>query len=91
MTTATSENRYAPAPPTDAETEAPVVVWPEPSPLRPWWETVMQPAMPADPAVPRSPDPRHPHARNPFLRKDSRRPLSQRGTAHVRAISRRSQ
>ncbi|MGW4247971.1 hypothetical protein, partial [Nocardia sp. NPDC004722] len=42
-----------------------VVYWPEPSPLRPWWDTIMQPAMPATPATPRSPDPRHPHARNP--------------------------
>lgn len=44
-----------------------VVHWPEPSPLRPWWEAVMAPAKTAAPAVPRSPDPRNRHARNPFL------------------------
>lgn len=49
--------------------DLPVVYWPDPSPLRPWWDTIMQPAMPAAPAAQRSPDPRHPRARNPHARK----------------------
>ncbi|WP_067688785.1 hypothetical protein [Nocardia jejuensis] len=45
-----------------------VVHWPDPSPLRPWWDTVMGPAMPAPLTAQRSPTPRHPHARNPHVR-----------------------
>ncbi|WP_067814646.1 hypothetical protein [Nocardia inohanensis] len=62
--TGTERHRTA----THEEPDNTVVRWPDPSPLRPWWESIMASAMPADPAVPRSPDPRHPHARNPFLR-----------------------
>ncbi|MGW1738418.1 hypothetical protein ACWCPQ_06355 [Nocardia sp. NPDC001965] len=49
-------------------TGTPVVRWPDPSPLRPWWESIMASAMTTGPAVPRSPDPRHPRARDPFQR-----------------------
>ncbi|WP_327142103.1 hypothetical protein [Nocardia sp. NBC_01327] len=42
---------------------------PDPSPLRPWWDTVMGPAMPAPLAAQRSPAPRHPRARNPHVRR----------------------
>ncbi|WP_458687776.1 hypothetical protein [Nocardia tengchongensis] len=54
--------------PTHREPDTPVLRWPDPSPLRPWWESIMASAMSADPAAPRSPDPRHPRARNPFPR-----------------------
>ncbi|MEU0539990.1 hypothetical protein ABZ319_08960 [Nocardia sp. NPDC005978] len=49
-----------------------VVRWPDPSPLRPWWDTVMGPAMRTTPAGARSPDPRHPRARNPHLPRPAR-------------------
>ncbi|MEV6101087.1 hypothetical protein [Nocardia sp. NPDC051981] len=68
-----------PAAATDPD-DSRVVYWPEPSPLRPWWDTIMQPAMPADPAAPRSPDPRHPHARNPYPRRT--RPAASATTGH---------
>ncbi|MBL1079240.1 hypothetical protein JK358_33025 [Nocardia sp. 2] len=50
------------------EPDAPMVAWPDPSPLDPWWESVMACARSAAPAAPRSPDPRHSRARSPFLR-----------------------
>ncbi|MGV9840406.1 hypothetical protein ACWDUL_40285 [Nocardia niigatensis] len=53
---ATTDADTAPASTTN-ESDTAVVYWPEPSHLRPWWETVMGPAMPAPPAAPRSPDP----------------------------------
>ncbi|MGX1810871.1 hypothetical protein ACWIGI_34565 [Nocardia sp. NPDC055321] len=56
----------APDPRTRHHRDDPEVVrWPDPSPLRPWWDTVMGPAQRATPAGPRSPDPRHPRARDP--------------------------
>ncbi|MGV9408360.1 hypothetical protein ACWDOP_00480 [Nocardia sp. NPDC003693] len=51
--------------PTHRDRDPEVVRWPDPSPLRPWWDTIMGPAMRAAPAGARSPDPRHPYARNP--------------------------
>ncbi|MEU6585484.1 hypothetical protein [Nocardia sp. NPDC046763] len=67
MSTANPDIAPAPAPHADTDPDTMVVYWPEPSPRRCWWETIMGPAMPADPAAPRSPDPRHPRARDPFL------------------------
>ncbi|MVU77251.1 hypothetical protein GPX89_08330 [Nocardia sp. ET3-3] len=68
--------------PTDATDpdDPSVVYWPEPSPLRPWWDTIMQPAMRADPVAPRSPDPRHPRARSPYPRRT--RSAARATTAH---------
>ncbi|MEC3956199.1 hypothetical protein VMT65_24390 [Nocardia sp. CDC153] len=66
MTTAILETDYAP--PADAAREPTVpVVYRLEGTVRPWWKSVMPPAMPADPATPRSPDPRYPRARNPHV------------------------
>lgn len=75
-TTIPTDNPVAATDPDDSS----VVYWPDPSPLRPWWDTIMRPVMPADPAAPRSPDPRHPHARNPYLRR--KRPAARAIAGH---------
>ncbi|MGV9408307.1 hypothetical protein ACWDOP_00215 [Nocardia sp. NPDC003693] len=59
-----------------------VVRWPDPSPLRPWWDTIMGPAQRTAPVGPRSPDPRHRRARDPHHPRPARARRDQRPHTH---------